>query len=448
MSQLATKTQSQVQVQGKSFSELLKAKVSNVLHGKRGEQFVIDAVALVQRNKALAECEQMSLISSMLQAQSLNLSLNSMLGQVYIVPFNNKKKCNDWNKAHPANERKEFLEATFQLGYKGYIQLAIRSGQYRKINVLAIKEGELELFDPLNEEIVVNLIQDDVERENTPTIGYYAMFEYTNGFRKAMYWSKAKMLAHADRYSQAFSLHGTRGKYVKVSYADFEAGKYDKKDEWMYSSFWYKDFDGMAYKTMLRQIISKWGVMSIEMQQAYEADMNSSKNNDDDVIDTPFVEVEEQSIQNLNAAAEAAQQTDHAEPTADEEQEAKKRTSRLSSAEMEALRAEALTAWEDTGGTQGEAEKLVNAFARSWNKRQCERILEAAQSVVSPHAGEDEQAQQPASQATQGTASTDAETTTQETKPMIYCPKHDEDVFQSNCKGCQARQGCPSWDNE
>ena len=95
-----------------------------------------------------------------------------------MVPFkNNKKGCK---------------EAQFQLGYKGYIQLAIRSGQYKKLNVLAIKEGELVRFDPLNEEIEVNLIDDEEAREEAKTIGYYAMFEYTNGFRKAMYWSKKK----------------------------------------------------------------------------------------------------------------------------------------------------------------------------------------------------------------------------------------------------------------
>ena len=176
-----------------------------------------------------------------------------------MVPYNNKKKgCK---------------EAQFQLGYKGYIQLAIRSGQYKKLNVLAIKEGELIRFDPLNEDIEVNLIEDEDMREQAPTIGYYAMFEYTNGFRKAMYWSKKKMIAHADKYSQAFSKDATGGRYPKVSYEDFLAGKYPPQDEWLYSSFWYKDFDGMAFKTMLRQLISKWGIMSIDMISAMESDM-------------------------------------------------------------------------------------------------------------------------------------------------------------------------------
>lgn len=189
---------------------------------------------------------------------------------------------------------------------RGYIQLAIRSGYYKKMNALAIKEGELKRYDPLNEEIEIDLIQDDVLREQTPTAGYYAMFEYLNGFRKVIYWSKAKMLAHAGRYSAAFSLDeskiNVRGQWkTKVSYADFTAGKYAKDDAWMYSSFWYQNFDGMAIKTMLRQLISKWGIMSIEMRQAFEADMStiqvSTKNNETiftpDYIDTATAEPNE-----------------------------------------------------------------------------------------------------------------------------------------------------------
>ena len=134
---------------------------------------------------------------------------------------------------------------------KGYIQLAIRSGYYKKLNVLSIKEGELVRYDPLNEEIEVNLIEDEEAREQAPTVGYYAFFEYTNGFRKAIYWSKAKMQRHAERYSQGY--------------------KSDLKDGTSYT-FWAKDFDAMAYKTMLRQLISKWGIMSIDLQTAMESD--------------------------------------------------------------------------------------------------------------------------------------------------------------------------------
>ena len=126
-----------------------------------------------------------------------------------------------------------------------------------------MKEGDLISYNPFDDEIELAYTDNDELRESLQTIGYYAMFEYHNGFRKVMYWSKDKMIAHADQYSPAFSAK---------AYKDIQEGKVSERDMWKYSSFWYKDFDGMACKTMLRQLISKWGLMSIEMQKAYEAD--------------------------------------------------------------------------------------------------------------------------------------------------------------------------------
>lgn len=215
-------------------NDAVKRQINNVVGGKNGDRFIASIVSAVQVNSDLQEFTNPSILSAALLGESLKLSPSPQLGQYYMVPFkNNKKGCK---------------EAQFQLGYKGYIQLAIRSGQYKKLNVLAIKEGELVRFDPLNEEIEVNLIDDEEAREEAKTIGYYTMFEYTNGFRKAMYWSKKKMEAHALKYSKGYA--------AKKGY-----------------TFWEKDFDGMAYKTMLRQLISKWGIMSIDMQNAMESDM-------------------------------------------------------------------------------------------------------------------------------------------------------------------------------
>lgn len=244
----------------------VKRKINEVVGGKDGQRFITSIISAVSTNPALAECDQGSILSAAMLGESLKLSPSPQLGQYYMVPFKKKDK----------NGNVVSVTAQFLLGYKGYIQLAIRSGYYRKLNVLSIKEGELISFNPLEEEIEVQLIEDEEDRENTPTIGYYAMFEYENGFKKAMYWSKAKMVAHADKYSQAFSKDSVKARdsrYNKVSYADFEAGNVKDSDLWLYSSFWYKDFDGMAYKTMLRQLISKWGIMSIEMQTAHERDM-------------------------------------------------------------------------------------------------------------------------------------------------------------------------------
>lgn len=231
-------------------SEGYKNLINNTLQDqKRAARFVTAITSAVSTNPALQECDAGTILSSALIGESLGLSPSPQLGQYYLVPYNDTK-----------NNRKV---AQFQLGYKSYVQLAMRSGNYKKLNVLAIKQGELIRFDPLNEEIDINIINDDEEREKAPTIGYYAMFELTNGFRKAMYWSKEKMLAHADKYSNAFS---------RDNYQLYVSGNVPKSELWKYSSFWYKDFDGMAYKTMLRQLISKWGIMSIEMQTAYTND--------------------------------------------------------------------------------------------------------------------------------------------------------------------------------
>lgn len=234
--------------------DAVKKQINNVVGGKNGTRFISSIVSAAQATPALQECTNPSILSAALLGEALNLSPSPQLGQFYMVPFDNRKKgCK---------------EAQFQLGYKGYIQLAERSGYYKKLNVLAIKEGELIRYDPLDEEIEVELIDDDVIREETPAMGYYAMFEYENGFRKTMYWSKKKMMAHAEKYAPAFSRNGG-AKTLEL----LEQGKIPEKDLWKYSSFWFKDFDGMALKTMLRQLISKWGIMSIDLQKAIDKDM-------------------------------------------------------------------------------------------------------------------------------------------------------------------------------
>lgn len=250
--------------------DAMKQKINEMVGGEKGQQFITSIISAVSANPQLAECDNASIVSAALVGQALNLSPSPQLGQFYMVPFNKTIK-------NPDGTSYQIKVAQFQIGYKGYIQLAIRSGQYKKLNVLAIKEGELIKYDPLNEDIEVKLIEDEEKREKAKTIGYYAMFEYLNGFRKTLYWTKNKMIAHADKYSQAFSLNATGGKYPKVSYADFEAGKVPENEMWKYSSYWYKDFDGMAFKTMIRQLISKWGIMSVDMQKAMESDMAEIK---------------------------------------------------------------------------------------------------------------------------------------------------------------------------
>lgn len=237
----------------------ISKKINQIIgDDKSGKRFISSIISAVSVNPTLSECDNASILSGALLGESLNLSPSPQLGHYYLVPFNDKTR----GKV-----------ATFQLGWKGYYQLALRSGYYKKINVLPIKEGELISWNPLEEEIKVQLIEDEEEREKTNTIGYYAMYEYLNGFKKAIYWSKAKMIKHAEQYSQGYR--------AKKGY-----------------TFWEKDFDSMAMKTMLRQLISKYGIMSAELQNAYESDMavineDGSKDYVDNVKEVDF-EIQEQ----------------------------------------------------------------------------------------------------------------------------------------------------------
>lgn len=253
--------------------EDVKNQIGKAIGGENSQRFISAIISATTTNQTLQECTNQSIVSGALLGEALKLSPSPQLAHYYLVPFNEKSGEKDEN-----GKDIYIKKAQFQLGYKGYIQLAIRSGQYKKLNVIAVKEGELEYFDPLNEDIKINLNVDNWdEREAKETIGYYAFFELVNGFKKAIYWSKGQMESHALKYSAGY--------------------KKDKEKGWSYT-FWSKDFDGMAYKTMLRQLISKWGIMSIEMQTAFEGDMavineDGSKTYvevDDNIIEAEIIE--------------------------------------------------------------------------------------------------------------------------------------------------------------
>lgn len=274
---VAPATQKKQQFQAFIKNDQVLKNISSTLGDQtRTQKFVASVISAVSNNPQLQECQAPTIISAALLGEALNLSPSPQLGHYYMVPFQDKKA--------------GVTNATFQLGYKGYIQLAIRSGQYKKLNVIAIKEGELISYNPLDEELNVQLIEDEYEREQRPTIGYYAMFELVNGFKKTLYWSKRKMMAHAEKYSSAFKFNGGAESLEKL-----EAGQIPQKDLWKYSSFWFKDFDGMAYKTMIRQLISKWGIMSIDMQTAFTNDMAFRDSTDPNAAPN-YIEVSEDVI--------------------------------------------------------------------------------------------------------------------------------------------------------
>lgn len=252
--------------------DAVKQQIFKIVGSENGTRLITSIVANVNSNKELQTCTNASIMTAALLGESLKLSPSPQLGLYYMIPFNDKEKGR---------------VATFVLSYKGYIQLAIRSGVYKSINVTAIKQGELIKFDPLTEEIEVRLIEDDMLREKTPTAGYFASFTYLNGFKKSIYWSKEKMIAHATRYSKSFK---------PEIYNKIQNGEIPQSEMWKYNnSPWLTDFDNMAYKTMLRQLISKWGLISADMEKAYTADMSvvnengtyTYVDNDDSVVDMP-----------------------------------------------------------------------------------------------------------------------------------------------------------------
>lgn len=256
--QLAQKPKFSVMITTQSYQNL----INNTLRDPdRARSFTASITSSVAVNPALQECDAGTILAGALLGESLKLSPSPQLGQYYLVPFKNK--------------RQQTVTAQFVLGYKGYIQLALRSGQYKDLDVMVIKQGEYSGKDPETGKARFKFIEDDDVRDALPTVGYMAFFEYLNGFRKVIYWSKEKMMTHADTYSPSFSRKG---------YEDLLAGKVPQSEMWRYSSFWYKNFDDMAKKTMLRQLISRWGVMSVDMQTALEHDDTITHDNDGQLI--------------------------------------------------------------------------------------------------------------------------------------------------------------------
>lgn len=254
-------------IQSTDYQNMINSAISDP---NKASRFVAGITSAVATNPDLQACLSSTILSGALLGESLNLSPSPQLGQYYLVPFNDRK-----------NKRKV---ATFILGYKGYLQLAIRSGEYKSINVKPVKKGELKSFNPFTEEMEIEPILDSIRRDTTETIGYYGEFVLINGFRKAMYWSKDQMEAHAVRYSPGYMR--------KSGY-----------------TFWEKDFDAMGCKTIIRQLLSSgYAPLSVDMRSALEADDKATDvvdgkiqyyeqeepTNDIDFIDEQTVKAEEQ----------------------------------------------------------------------------------------------------------------------------------------------------------
>lgn len=292
-------------------TEKYKKLINNTLGDPvRAARFAANITSAVAVNPTLQECDAGTILAGALLGESLLLQPSPQLGQFYLVPFESKaKRDRQGNVIKPA-----CLKAQFVLGYKGYIQLALRTGQYKRLNVLEVKSGELGGWDPFEERFhEMHFIEDFEKRAAMPTVGYIAHFEYINGFQKTLYWTADQMMSYADKYSPAFSA---------AAYKKLLNGEIPQNELWKYSSFWYKDFDGMAKKTMLRQLISKWGIMTAEMTMAYERDghvmMPDTASGDllPEVTDTP--ELSQQDEQEQPKIERTAKTMDLPEPEADE----------------------------------------------------------------------------------------------------------------------------------
>ena len=189
--------------------------------------FVASIIDLYNTDRTLQMCDPKNVVMEALKAASLKLPINKQLGFAWIVPYRDSKTG-------------QYIP-TFQLGYKGYIQLCMRTGAYRYINADVVYEGELVKHDKLTGEIEI----DPEKRTGDKKVGYFAFIETLNGFRKTLFMTVEEVTKHAQQYSKSFS-HA--------------------------SSVWATDFDAMALKTCLRLLLSKYGIMSVEMQRAYIAD--------------------------------------------------------------------------------------------------------------------------------------------------------------------------------
>lgn len=231
---IATKNDSQA-VQNKSINQMMNAMLDKEgirkrfddILGKRSAQFVSSIVSLVNADSNMQQAfyeSPMSVIQAGLKAATFDLPVDQNLGYAYIVPFRNKGK----------------MTANFILGWKGMHQLAIRTGAYKTINVVDIREGELKSYNRLTEDIDIDFIDDEDERESKKVIGYVGYYRLVNGAEKTIYMSVKQIENHEKKYRK---------------------GEYQGKG-------WRDDWDAMARKTVYRKLIGKWGVMSIEYQNS------------------------------------------------------------------------------------------------------------------------------------------------------------------------------------
>lgn len=232
--------------------------------GKRAGQFTTSLISLVNANEKIANCTPMTVIQAALTAASMDLPINQNLGFAYIVPYKNH----------------QVMEAQFQMGWKGFVQLAQRSGLFKTINTTEVREKEVTNRDRMTGELTFIWDDDDQTRNKKSVIGYLAYFELLNGFNKSLYMTKSEIEKHAGRYSQAYRSKGASS----------------------FKSPWETDFDLMAQKTVLKQLLSKFAPLSTEMQTAMDNDQAIISYNGRKFVDNDNTEIDPDTLEAINGS--------------------------------------------------------------------------------------------------------------------------------------------------
>ena len=286
--ELTTTNQNQLPATGiKGLSSFLnqdnvKAKFAEIL-GQKANGFIASMLSAVSQNEMLKNADQNSIYLSGMMAASLDLPINPNLGFAYLVPYNARQKDGTTKQV-----------CQFQMGAKGFRQLALRSGQFRYLNESDVREGEIKNHNRLTGEIEFEWIQDTKERLSKKVVGYLSYFQLLNGFENTLYWTVEEIDAHAKKYSQTYKKYGT--------------------------GLWKDDFEGMAKKTVIKMNLSKNAPLSIEMQKAIVSDQAVIKNDnflkEETVdIDTQYVDNEEVviDVSAVNKASERERVVAHIE---------------------------------------------------------------------------------------------------------------------------------------
>lgn len=241
---------------------------------KNAPTFIASVIDLYNSDTKLQLCEPKQVVMEALKAAVLHLPINKALGYAFIIPFNNSKKVEYVDdKGNKREKWKKVMEPTFQIGYKGLIQLAMRTGQYRTINADVVYDGELRKVNKLTGEIAF-----DGERKSDKVLGYFCYFELLNGFSKTLYMTTEQMANHAKRFSKALKNDKDATVEKLLSLANLPVNADSTVVGWM------GNFHGMAIKTVIRNLLSKYGYLSIEMQNAIADDYEGETDMRDNLI--------------------------------------------------------------------------------------------------------------------------------------------------------------------